>query len=74
MDVIEPVILKASNEHECILVSIDYFTKWVEVALYKSITQAIVAWFLRQNIICHYGVPGELITDNGKNLNGKMIE
>ena len=34
----------------------------------------MVAQFLKQNIICCYDVPGELITDNGKNLNGKMIE
>jgi len=33
-----------------------------------------VARFLKQNIICRYDIPGELITNNGKNLNGKMIE
>ena len=57
MDVIGPMILKASNSHEYILVAIDYFTKWVEAALYKSITQAVVARFLKHNIICRYGVP-----------------
>mgnify|MGYP003744880187 CR=1 FL=1 len=30
--------------------------------------------FLKQNIIYRYSVLGELIIDNGKNLNGKMIE
>ena len=74
MDVIELVIPKASNGHENILVAIDYFTKWVEATLYKSVTQAMVARFLKQNIICHYGVPGEHITNNGANLNGKMIQ
>ena len=74
MDVIRPMIPKASNGYEYILVAIDYFTKSVEAASYKSITQAVVARFLKQNIICHYGVPGKLITDNRKNLNGKMIE
>ena len=43
MDVIGPVIPKASNGHEYILVAIDYFTKWVEAVLYKSITQTMVA-------------------------------
>ena len=56
------------------MVAIDYFTKSVEAASYKSVTQAVVARFLKQNIICYYGVPGKLITDNRKNLNGKMIE
>ena len=69
MDVIGLVILKASNGHEYILVAIDYFTKWVEATSYKSVTQVMVAQFLKHNIIFHYGVPGELITDNGTNLN-----
>ena len=73
MDVIEPVIPKASNGREYILVAIDYFTKWMEAASYKSVTQAVVARFLKHNIICRYGVPRELITDNGTNLNRKMI-
>ena len=38
MDVIGPMILKASNGHEYILVAIYYFTKWVETASYNSIT------------------------------------
>ena len=42
MNVIGPVIPKASNGHEYILVAINYFTKWVEAASYKSITQAMV--------------------------------
>ena len=74
LDVIEPMIPKSSNGHEYILVAIDYFTKWVEAASYKSITQAVVARFLKQNIICCYSVPEELITNNGKNLKEKMIE
>ena len=74
MDVIGPVIPKALNGHEYIFVAIDYFIKWVEATSYKSITQAVAARFLKHNIIFHYGVLGELITDNGTNLNGKMIQ
>ena len=74
MDVIGPMIPKASNGHKYILVAIDYFTKWVEAVSYKSVTQAVVALFLKHNIICRYGVPRELITDKGVNLNGKMIQ
>ena len=46
----------------------------MEAVLYKSVTQAMVARFLKHNIICLYGVLGEFITDNGTNLNGKMIQ
>ena len=74
MDVIGPVISKASNGHEYILVAIDYFTKWVEAAPYKGVTQAMVARFLKHYIICCYSIPRELIIDNGVNLNEKMIQ
>ena len=74
MDVIRLVISKASNGHKYILVAIDYFTKWVEATSYKSVTQVVVAWFLKQKIIYFYGIPRKLVIDNGKNLNGKMIE
>ena len=33
----------------------------------------MVAWFLKHNIICRYSMLGELITNNGTNLNVKMI-
>ena len=54
--------------------AIDYFTKWVKATSYKSVTQAVVGQFLKHNIICCYSMPGKLITDNGANLNGKMIQ
>ncbi|XP_006603312.1 uncharacterized protein [Glycine max] len=38
IDVIEAIEPKASNGHRFILVAIDYFTKWVEVASYASVT------------------------------------
>ena len=47
MDVIGPVILKTLTGHEYILVAIDYITKWVELASYKSVTQVVVAQFLK---------------------------
>jgi len=45
IDVIEP---KASNKHRFILVVIDYFTKWVEVASYANVTRKVVAKFIRK--------------------------
>jgi hypothetical protein len=68
---IEP---KSSNGHRFILVAIDYFTKWVEVASYVNVTKHVVARFLKNNIICRYGVPNKIITDNGSNLNNKTME
>ncbi|RVW73660.1 hypothetical protein CK203_057048 [Vitis vinifera] len=51
--------------HEFILVAIDYFTKWVKVALYARLTSYGVVSFIRSHIICRYGIPHELIFDRG---------
>ena len=32
-----------------------------------------MARFIRHNLICRYDVPERIITDNGTNLNNKMI-
>ena len=62
-----------SNGHRFILVTIDYFTEWVEAASFASVTKNIVARFIRHNLICQYGIPKRIITDNGTNLNNTMI-
>ncbi|GAU48966.1 hypothetical protein TSUD_188130 [Trifolium subterraneum] len=65
---------EASNGHRFILVAIDYFTKWVEAASYANVTKQVVVRFIKNHIICRYGVPNKIITDNGTNLNNKMIK
>ena len=73
MDVIGPISPKASNGHRFIFVVIDYFTKWVEVASYASVTKSAVIKFLKKEIICRYGMPGRIISDNALNLNNSTI-
>ena len=73
IDVIGPVNPKASNGHRFILVAIDYFTKWVEASSYAHVTQNVVKRFIEKNLICRYGPPEKIVTDNAQNFNGKMI-
>jgi len=68
---IEP---KASNGHHFILVAIDYFTKWVEVASYANATRSVVISFIKREIICRYGLLRKIITFNATNLNNKMMK
>ena len=49
-----------------LIVEIDYFTKWVEVEPMTTITKAKVTSFVWKNIICRFGVPRVIISDNGK--------
>ena len=62
---------KVSNWHEYILVAIDYFTKWVEVASYFVLKAKCVAWFFERNTICWFGVPQEIISDNSSHFEGE---
>ena len=74
IDVIEAIEPKASNGHRFILVAIDYFTKWVEVASYASVTSKVVTKFIKRELICRYGLPSKIITDNATNLNNQMMD
>ena len=74
MDVIGLIEPAASNGHRFILVVNDYFTKWVEVASYKAVMKKVVTDFVRNNLICHFGVPESLITNNGANLNRHLMK
>ena len=63
---------KSSSGHEYILVAIEYFTKWVEVASYARLIAAKVATFIRSHIICRYGVLHKLISNRGVHFRGEV--
>lgn len=73
MDMIGLINLKAFNGHYFILVVIDYFTKWAKIASYAKVTQKVIKKFIKRDIICQYGLPKRIITNNRQNLNGSMI-
>ena len=73
MDVIGPITPKASNGHRFIFVVTDYFTKWVEIASYASVTKAVVARFIKREIIYRCRLPERIISDNGLNLNNNTV-
>ncbi|XP_021996330.1 uncharacterized protein LOC110893533 [Helianthus annuus] len=54
-----------------VVVAIDYFTKWVEARPLAKITGEQMKRFVLDNIICRFGVPMELVSDNGVQFAGK---
>ena len=46
------------------IMAIDYFKKWVEVEALSQITEKKTTGFVWKNIICRYGIPYAIITDN----------
>jgi hypothetical protein len=53
------------GQKKYLIVAIDYFTKWVEAEAIPAETSAAAEKFFRTNIICRFGVPLVLVTDNG---------
>ncbi|XP_070040910.1 uncharacterized protein [Nicotiana tomentosiformis] len=74
MDVIGAIEPAALNRHSFILVAIDYFTKWVEATSYKAATKKVVAEFFRDRIVCRFGLPDSINTDNAVNLNSDLMK
>nr|GEU84462.1 reverse transcriptase domain-containing protein [Tanacetum cinerariifolium] len=51
-----------------LIIAIDYFTKWIEAKPVATITSNQIKKFMWDNIVCRFGLPGEIILDNGKQL------
>nr|GEW70704.1 reverse transcriptase domain-containing protein [Tanacetum cinerariifolium] len=49
-----------------LIMAMDYFTKWIEARQVATITGAQVKKFVWDNIVCRFGLPGEIVSDNGK--------
>ena len=49
-----------------LVVGIDYFTKWVEAEALATIIEKNIQGFVWRCIICRFGIPKVLVSDNGK--------
>ncbi|GJS01657.1 reverse transcriptase domain-containing protein [Tanacetum coccineum] len=49
-----------------LIVAMDYFTKWIEAKPVATITGNQVKKFVWDNIVYRFGLPEEIISDNGK--------
>jgi hypothetical protein len=65
VDIVGP-FPEAAGRLKFLIVAVDYFTKWVEAKPLATITVANVKKFIWEHIICHFGVPQYLVSDNGR--------
>ncbi|GJX83769.1 reverse transcriptase domain-containing protein [Tanacetum coccineum] len=65
IDIARP-FLEGPGKVKFLIVAIDYFTKWIEAKPVTTITDSQVKKFVWDNIVCRFGLPGEIIYDNGK--------
>ncbi|XP_073015635.1 uncharacterized protein [Primulina eburnea] len=64
---------RARAQKKFLLVAVDYFSKWVEAEPLARITEEEIMKFLWKNIVCRYEIPRRLISDNGRQFQGKKI-
>nr|GEY80994.1 retrovirus-related Pol polyprotein from transposon 17.6 [Tanacetum cinerariifolium] len=67
MDILRP-LSSARRGAKFVIVAIDYFTKWIEAKPLVKITGKEVICFVMDNIICRFGLPRIIVTDNEAQL------
>jgi hypothetical protein len=65
VDIVGPM-LPGKGNRKFIVVAVDYFTKWAEAEALAAITTENVIKFLWKSVICRFGIPYAMVTDNGK--------
>jgi hypothetical protein len=71
LDLVGP-LQKAPGGYTHLLVTIDKFSKWIEVRPLNSIrSEQAVVFFT--NIIHRFGVPNSIITDNGTQIHWQKV-
>jgi ribonuclease HI len=64
---------RAVGGYRYLFVAIDKFTKWLEATPVVSITQGATVAFLK-SIVCRFGVPNRIITDNGTQFTSRIFQ
>ncbi|KAK9071857.1 hypothetical protein SSX86_008287 [Deinandra increscens subsp. villosa] len=62
---------KAPGGKVFMLAMTDYFSKWIEAEAYVQVREKEVISFIKRNILTRFGIPAEIICDNGSQFIGK---
>lgn len=64
----------APGQMKFLIVGVDYFTKWVEAEPVATIFPERIKHFYWKNIICRFGLPIVIVTDNGMQFASSLVE
>ena len=73
MDVLGPYT-RSREGYQYVLVTVDHFTKWVEMFPMKKAASLTIGKILEQEMFCRYGMPKVLVSDNGTNLVSNIMK
>ncbi|GJV10666.1 reverse transcriptase domain-containing protein [Tanacetum coccineum] len=66
--------LEGPGKVKFLIVAMDYFTKWIEAKAVATISGGQVKKFVWDNIVCRFGLLGEIVSDNGKQFNNNPFK
>ncbi|XP_072074378.1 uncharacterized protein [Arachis hypogaea] len=72
LDILGPFPI-APGQVKFFLVSIDYFSKWIEAQPLAKITAKKVRSLIWKNIICRFGIPKEIVSNNGRQFTDNKL-
>ena len=62
----------APAQKKLLLVATDYFSKWIESDAFPSIKDKDVSRFIWKNIVCQFGIPRSIVSDNGPQFDSRV--
>ena len=62
----------ALAQKKLLLVAMDYFSKWIEAEAFASIKDRDVTRFIWKNIVCRFGIPRTIVSDNGPQFDSQV--
>lgn len=64
MDFIGEIHPPSSGQHNLILTTTNYFTKWMEAIPSRQVNDTVIIGFLETNMLSRFGCPQKIITNN----------
>ena len=62
----------APTQKKLLLVATDSFSKWIEADAFASIKGRDVTRFIWKNIVCRFGIPRSIVSDNGSQFDSRF--
>ena len=73
LEILGPLPL-GKGQCKFIIIAVDYFTKWVEAEPLATITEQKIRNFVWRAIICRFGIPRALVSNNGKQFDNAKFK
>ena len=73
IDIVGP-LPTAPAQRKLFLVATDYFSKWIEAETFTSIKDKDITQFVWKNIVCRFGIPGSIVSDNGLQFDNRVCK